>query len=214
MNKQNMKNKFSKFLNIILLILIFLSACTKSATNTVSDLNNYVVETIVKNYENGEVKEPDIVIEHIYYGSFSQSNNNEILVICKILNTPHVAGLDKTVCVLYNTNSLEMISYKEFAADNVVISDIPTSNGQDKILVLQTVTYQGISTQELHLFVIQDGEWIDDSVDPLENLDDEYFYFVEDNMIIASINDKLTSLKDISAILIWNPDTERYILIK
>ena len=35
----------------------------------------------------------------------------------RFLNTPHVAGLDKTVGILLDADSLEMVAYKEFAAD-------------------------------------------------------------------------------------------------
>lgn len=51
------------------------------------------------------------------------------------LNTPHVAGLDKTVGILLDADSLEMVAYKEFAADKVVINCIQASDGQSRILV-------------------------------------------------------------------------------
>ncbi len=209
-----MKNKVLMVLVIMLFTQIFLPACTKTTSNMVSDFNDYVVEKVVKKYEDGDVRTTDIAIEYVYHGSFSRNNGNEIFVICKILNTPHVAGLDKTVCVLLDADSLEIVAYKEFAADKVEIRDIQTSNGQKKILVLQTTTYQGISTQEIHLFTIQDGQWKDIPIEFLRDLNDEYFYFIEDDMIIVASDTKLTSLKDIIAVLIWNPDTEQYVLVQ
>lgn len=62
---------------------------------------------------------------------------------CKILNTPHVAGLDKTVGVLLEAGSLEMVAYNEFAADKVVINCIQASDGQSKTIGDESFYYIG-----------------------------------------------------------------------
>lgn len=152
------------------------------------------------------------MIDRIYYGHFSQEDANEILVLCKILNTPHVAGFDKTVAVLLEAASLKQIAYKEFNADNVSIDCVQTSTGQSKIVFIGTTTYQNISTQEIQLWGIQDNQWVDMPIESLENLSDDYFCFMGDGAIIVSSTDEMTDPVDVIAILNWNPETEQFIL--
>ena len=59
----------------------------------VSELNNRIIEKVAENYEEGNISALDIVIVRIDFGSFSQDNASEIFVLCKNLNTPHVAGV-------------------------------------------------------------------------------------------------------------------------
>lgn len=99
-----MKNRVLAVLILLLFTLPFISACGATETTAndgiFSVLTDWVTEKVMENYEDGEISASDIVIDQIYYGSFSQEDVSEIFVVCKILNTPHVAGLDKKVGVL------------------------------------------------------------------------------------------------------------------
>ena len=48
------------------------------------------------------------------------------MVLCKNLNLPHAAELEKIVGVLMDADSLNMIAYREFTADKVVVSRLQT----------------------------------------------------------------------------------------
>ena len=195
-------------------LIFLLAGCGKASDsrNSFSELSEYIVEKVMKNYEDGNINQEDIMIDQIYYGHFSRKDVNEIFVLCKILNTPHVAGLDKTVAVLLKADSLEQIAYREFNADNIEIDCMPTSTGQSKILYIGTTTYQGISTQEIQLLNIQDNQWIDTPIEGLKNLEEEYFCFMGNRAIIVSSLDQITNPADIIAVLKWNPDTEQFSL--
>ena len=180
----------------------------------VSELNNRIIEKVAENYEEGNISALDIVIVRIDFGSFSQDNASEIFVLCKILNTPHVAGLDKTVGILLDADSLEMVAYKEFAADKGVINCIQASDGQSRILVSKTTTYQGISTQEIQLLAVEGSQWVEIPIDALKIIGDESFYYMDivDDLIIVASEDKLISSEEIVAVLKWNPETEQFVL--
>lgn len=212
------KNKVLPISALVLFMLMFISACgiSKFSDNAdmFSELNNWIIEKVIENYEDGNISASNIVIDRIYFGSFSQDNVSEIFVLCKILNTPHVAGLDKTVGILLEAGSLEMVAYKEFAADKVVINCIQASDGQSRILVLKTTTYQGISTQEIQLLAIEGSQWVEIPIDALKTIGDEAFYYIDigDDLIIVTSENKLISPEEIVAVLKWNPETEQFVL--
>ena len=97
----------------------------------------------------------------------------------------------------------------EFNADNVTIDCVQTSIGQSKILFIGTTIYQGISAQEIQLWGIQDGQWLDIPIENLETLSDGYFCFMGDGEIIVS---SIADHAEIIAILNWNPDMENFLL--
>lgn len=203
---------------LVLLILMFISACgiSKSSDNVdmLSELNDWMIEKVIENYEDGNISASDIVIDRIYFGSFSQDNVSEIFVLCKILNTPHAAGLDKTVGILLEAGSLEMVAYKEFAADKVVINSIQASDGQSRILVLKTTTYQGISAQEIQLLAIEGSQWAEIPIDALRTMGEESSYHIDigDDLIIVTSENQSISPKEFVAVLKWNPETEQFVL--
>lgn len=102
--------------------------------NSYSEFSGYIAERVMEHYEDEMIAQEDIVIDRIYHGHFSSVDTDEIFVLCKISNTSHVAGLDKTVAVLLEADSLGQIAYGEFHADQVEISRIPASNRRSKLL--------------------------------------------------------------------------------
>lgn len=202
------------FLGFIITFILLLTGCgeTSDNRNSFSELSEYIVEKVMENCEDENINQEDVVIEQIYHSHFSSKDVEEIFVLCKILNAPHVAGLDKTVALLLEDDSLEQIAYREFNADNVEIDYIPTSNGKNKILYIGTTTYQGISTQEIQLLDVQNNEWIDTPIEGLQTLEGEYFCFMENSTIIVSSLDRITSPANVIAVLNWNPNTEQFIL--
>ena len=212
----------------------FISACaaTKPTANdgSISGLNDWVIEKVLENYEDGVgISASDIVIDQIFYGSFSQEDTSEILVVCKILNTPHVAGLEQKVCVLLNDDTWEMIAYKLFKADETVISCMQTSSGQSRILFLGTWESTGVRSQCVELYAIQNSEWVNMTIDIMqavptekrELLEDNCFCYIagdrmvvvyEENYHIAISSDVIANPIEVIAIFIWDPYTEQFAL--
>lgn len=175
--------------NLILIVLIMIAVClyagNRADADHLDDLNKRVADIIITNYVDGEIiSETDIAVDQIYYGSFSQENANEILVVSKILNTPHVAGLDKTATVLLAADTLELVAYREFGADIVTLECVQGHNGQKRVIAVYTTIYQGIATQEAGLFSIDNGVWNEMPIDYLEALEGEYFAFYRMNLLL------------------------------
>lgn len=223
MSKRNIKVWAILFFALFSSLVISACGSNKETKNEsiYSELNRQIINIVLENYEDGDsISAEDIAIDQIFYGTFSQEGVSEILVTCKILNQPHVAGLDKTVGVLLNTDTMEMIAYKEFSFDRVVINCMKTSSGYNRILVLGTSTTQGISTQDVCLFAIRGNQWVDTPMDVLETISvepreapgEEYYCFVTDDRMIVSYEDKLTNPEEMITILRWNPDIEQFVI--
>lgn len=190
---------------ITLCAIVFSSCGQSKATNIASSFENIIIETVKENYEDGEISVSDIVVSEIYYGTFSQSDAKEMLVVCNILNLPHVAGLDKSICILLTTDSLEVKSYKEFASDETVIKSMLTEDGFNRILVSRKTTYQGVSTQDIQLFSIQENQWVDIPIDVLNEFEEEQFFLLTEDLVIVTSKSNVMDVSDIVAILEWNP---------
>lgn len=211
-----MKKRNSVLLiHVMVLCAIIFSSCGKIKSKNIDssfiDIQNIIIQTVKENYEDGDISESDIEIAEIHYGTFSQSIEKELFVICNILNQPHVAGLDKAVCFLLTADSLEMKAYKEFASDDTVIKCFLAEDGLSRILVSEKTTYQGITSQDIQFFMIKDKQWIEIPIDALDGLETENFFFVTEDAIIVTSNNYLTDASDIIAVLTWNPDVGEFL---
>ncbi|MBQ7432712.1 MAG: hypothetical protein IJV50_04520 [Lachnospiraceae bacterium] len=209
------KNKFLTAF-FVLFTLLWMSGCASikkdADTEVLSSMDSRMISKVMENYEDGAIHAEDVAIDKIYYGAFSQTGRSELLVLCKILNMPHVGGLEQTVGVLLDSQSLEAVAYQEFPFDEVSINCVPASNGQSRILLIGTTISQGIPSQCVQLLGIEEGEWIEMPIDALKTVgnDEELFCFWAEDRIIVSSQYKWTSPEEIIAILIWNPDTEQF----
>lgn len=209
------KRNLVLLIHVMVLCAIIFSSCGKVKSKNVDssfiDIQNIIIQTVKENYEDGDISESDIEVAEIHYGTFSQSIEKELFVICNILNQPHVAGLDKSVCLLLTADSLEMKAYKEFASDDTVIKCFLAEDGLSRILVSEKTTYQGITSQEITFFTIKDKQWIEIPIDALYGFETENFFFVTENAIIVTSNNYLTDASDIIAVLTWNPDVGEFL---
>lgn len=173
MTVNDKKHKIQAIFSFLSLILMFCSACAAADnTDTISGLNQWMIEQVEENNEVG-IGASDIVIDRIYYGSFSQQDTSEILVLCKFLNMSHTGGLDRTAGIIFSVDSMEVVAYKEFGADEVMIDCLKTDNGESRILFIGTTTYQGVPTQDVQLFAVEDGQWVELPIEALETLEKE-----------------------------------------
>lgn len=212
-----LKKRITILAAVILLAALPMIGCagTKGTGDTqlLSGLNNRVIETVLENDESGgDIEKSDVVIDQTIYGSFSEADKNEVLVICKISNTPHVGGLDRRAIIILEIETMDMVAYAEVPADEVWVDTLPMSNGQDRIIFSGKSTYQGISTQDVMYFCIQDGQWMEMPVKELEILGEDCFYYLTGDVMIVTTARELKDLSDITAILTWNQDAGEFIL--
>ncbi|MCM1375157.1 MAG: hypothetical protein NC245_08730 [Muribaculum sp.] len=181
-------------------------------TQTLSEWNHRVVETVLENDESGgTVEESDVVIDQTFYGSFSQPEAKEALAICRILDTPHTGGLDRRAIVILTVDSMEVVAYDEIAADEVWIHTLPLSNGQDRVIFSGKSTFQGIPSQEVMYYCVQNGQWVETPIEELELPGEEQFYFLTGDVMIVTSAGELTDTSDITAILAWDQEVGRFI---
>jgi len=210
-----MRKRLTGYL-IATVMIMSLTACTTASRQErggFSSFSGLVAEKVLENSEIAqEISISDIVIDRMYWGSFSQEDANEILVLCKILNQPHVAGLDRTAGILMDANSLEMKAFREFAADEVEIGCFRTAGGQNRVLFIGTTVYQGISDQVVSLLAVQDNEWVEQRLNVREVFGDNAFCFMADERIVVASTADPAGPEDIMAILPWDPVTEQFLL--
>ena len=202
---------------VILLATLLVAGCagTKGTggTQLLSELNNRVIEIVLENDESGgAIAASDVVMDQIIYGSFSESETEEVLVICKILNTPHVGGLDRRAIIILGIDSMDVVAYTEIPADEVWVDTLPMSNRQDRIIFSGKSTYQGISTQDVMYFCIQDGKWMEIPVEGREAFGENCSYYLTGDMMIITSGRELTEPSDIMAILTWSQDAGEFIM--
>ncbi|MDE5892681.1 MAG: hypothetical protein K2H45_07155 [Acetatifactor sp.] len=211
-----MSKRVSIFSIIMLFLIIFMSGCAETEgaddTQLLSRLNNRVIKTVLENDESGgTITTSNIVIDQAFCGSFSKPEAEEVLVVCRILDMPHVGGLDRRAIIILDADSMNVVAYNEILADEVWISRLPVSNGQDRIIFSAKSTYQGISTQNVMYFCIQNGQWTEIPVEELEALGEDSFCFLTGDVMIVTSNSELTDTSYITAILTWNQDVGKFI---
>lgn len=213
MRKQLLAEMLTMFIVFALFVLNGCAATVGSdGTQILSELNNRIIETVLENDESGgTVEASDVVVEQTFYGSFSKPEVREVLVVCRILNTPHTGGLGRRAIIILAVDSMEVVAYNEIPADQVWVDILPVSNGQDRIIFSGKSTYQGMVAQDVMYFYIQSGQWTEIPIEELEILGENQFYFlIEDVMIVASAS-RLTDASDITAVLTWNEDEGKFV---
>jgi len=211
-----LRKRVSLFAVVILFLVFFVSGCAESTgtndTNPLSRLNNKVIEIVLENGEAGDtVTASDVVIDQTFYGSFSKPETEEVLVVCRILNMPHVGGLGRRAIIILEVESMDVVAYDEIPADEVWVSSLSMGNGQDRIIFSAQSTYQGISTQNVMYFCIKNGQWAETPIEELAALGEDSFYFLVGDVMLVTSGRELTGTSDITAILMWNQDTGKFI---
>src|SRR5690554_3560537 len=84
-----------------------------------------------------------LTFHSITYGSFTESDSSEMLVLFKVKDVPHVGGLDRTIAAIYDANTYLLKSQKTFVADYVSLQLLTDKNQRKNILYIGSVTYQG-----------------------------------------------------------------------
>ena len=147
-------------------VLFVLSACGRkemSEDGWLAKLDKLATETIIERSDGfGDMAEDgtlEIVIAKIHPGSFTQPDANEIFLDCWVKGLPHIAGLDSRVGILLNGETMEVITYKDFSGDEVMLSCPQTAKGQNRILCLSGGRSMGTHAQDISLWSVNDGRW-------------------------------------------------------
>lgn len=243
MRKMKKKNRMLFFSVSILLLsaLIFLSACGKEQEPAkeetwLTKLEQLAVETVIENSEmNGSMVERgelEVAIDKIHSGSFSRENANEIFLDCKLLHMPHIGGLDTRAGILLDADTLEMIAYKDFEGDHMMLHCLQTAKGQNRILSLAESGGQGYRWQWFELWGVRDGEWEElptgiEELIPEEHKEittgvngaeigtgDSFCYMAGGGRLVVTFEEDIAFgvrvPSELSVILVWNPFQERF----
>lgn len=172
-----------KILLTAVTIVVTVALCACSFNQTSGDLNERIIEYAEQMAERGSFEKGDIYIDSILYGSYSQSGQTEMLALCKFKNNPHVVGRDRTLAVIFSCQPMEMVASKCFYADKVVIRSLPTESGKNRMLSLGSSTFQGLTTQQIGLYYIQNGEWTEILMDEVHLHEGDMCYMVNDDKL-------------------------------
>lgn len=105
-----------------------------------------------------------LTLHSITYGSFTESDSSEMLVLFKVKDVPHVGGLDRTIAAIYDANTYLLKSQKTFVADYVSLQLLTDKNQRKNILYIGSVTYQGYTAYSMELFEIEGDRWLSKAI--------------------------------------------------
>lgn len=214
-----------------LLLCICLGLCGCSSGNDVDengntaqvekdiDLYDLIVEKASQLAEEHTFEEGDIYVDSILYGYYSQTEEQEMLALCKYRNSAHVAGLDRTLAIILSPKSMEVIAYKNFGADEVTLKRLPTE-GESKILFLGRSSSTGLTSQYVELYAIQENEWVMIPLEGIQLRGDELCYITDDNSLIVvprengAYPNQMFVLWDEQVMYSWDEHTEQFMNIQ
>lgn len=159
-----MKKRAILFLAILWAFLALSGCGEKAGTEDgwYAKIHKLAVETVMEKYEDSYMIEDgtlEIVIDKIHPGSFTQEDANEVFLNCWFKGMPHIGGFDSRAGIILNADTLEVIAYKEFSDDEVMLGCPRTAKGQNRILCLSGSGSQGTRGQTISLWSVQDGRW-------------------------------------------------------
>jgi len=132
-------------------------------------------------YLNPSTDRDIITLKEIKKGNYTNINSNELFITFHV-DAVHSAGLDRTIAVIYNANSLELITQKTFVADTVYLHILPSESTH--ILFIGDVTYQGLSTYKANLFELYGNQWVEKTIDEsFESTENLYYSFTNGNIL-------------------------------
>lgn len=190
-----MRIKMSVFI-LVLISLMLLTSCslikiTNSVNNSTGEyelLSLRLQNQIDREQDDYLTAESDkhldelIKLDSITYGSFTDLEASEILVLFKFKDIPHVGGLDRTIAAIYDADTYKIKNQKTFIADNVFIQLLENYNQCASILYIGTVTYQGFTNYDIQLLQVNIDGWIPKDVSS-EKFTNDYAFFYSDTVL-------------------------------
>lgn len=180
--------KFSRkivWVNLAICILLLLSACgpERLTTDVSHEFQERLLDSAALLIADAETDTPDIELDSIQYGCFSASSEEEICALFEYRSPKHIAGLDRTLAVIFSADDLQVVASREFAADHVQISFFPSNEDTDYIFYLGSTTYQGVPAYDYQLFKIGGAVWkpMPEAVPPFR--DTGAYHLVDDSIL-------------------------------
>lgn len=184
----NRKNSLT-FGILLMLVILSLTGCGLAKKKITTTENTDIVEIAENLAEEGTFEAGDIYVDSILYGNYTQAKESELLVLCKIKNNVHAAGLDRTLAIVFQQDSMEVVAYKEFGYDEVTLCPLPTE-AESRILFLGRTTYQNNTTQYLSLYCVEEKEWNECPIEGVEIQENDLCYITDDNKLIVVPQEK------------------------
>ena len=161
-----------KKLALGLALLLTLTACAGPAANSPSPspqpaalLDSQALAALVDwqadeylsgTFETREEAMANLVLREVYTGLTLEDGTAATMALFTVLNTPHVAGLQRTIVLLLD-GEMKPIGQTAVAADSVEFQQLDDSH----VLFLQTSRSTGISSYYLTLLKAAPGGWED-----------------------------------------------------
>lgn len=119
-------------------------------------------------------------LHSIEYGAFTEVGAEEMMVQFKVMDVPHVAGLDRTVVLICDAKTLESKHQKTFMADRVTFHLLSDLNLKYEILYIGSTTYQGFTAYGIQRFDLSKGDWATVDVSDVVFSERDAFFFADD----------------------------------
>jgi len=180
-----MKGKYRlEFGFFLMFVILSLTGCGLADKDMATTKERDIVKIAESLAEEGTFEAGDIYVDSILYGNYSQAEEPELLALCKFKNNVHVAGIDRTLAIVFREDSMEVVAYKEFGYDEVVLHLLPTE-AESRILFIGRTAYQDISEQYLLLYCVEENEWNECPIEGVEIQENDLCYITDDNKLFV-----------------------------
>jgi hypothetical protein len=215
----NLKKKYLVTALLILVVIVGVALLVKQNTSDSWNVdgnvaggkpidNQVLIEKLDKQSDESikyvyELSPDNIVVGSIYKGDFTGSGKQELLVIFKLLNTPHAGGLDCSVAAVYDQSTFELISQKTFPSDECNFRILTDNKNRGYLLFSGSSTYQGYTSYKLELWKM--GKELELLYpDNLANADDRKYEIRDEETIAVAYS--IMSNKEGSTLFEWVPE--------
>ena len=129
-----------------------------------------------------------LTFHSITYGSFTESDSSEMLVLFKVKDVPHVGGLDRTIAAIYDANTYLLKSQKTFVADYVSLQLLTDKNQRKNILYIGSVTYQGYTAYSIELLEIEKDRWLSKAISSEAFVENDAYAFTNEVLQVFDLS--------------------------
>ena len=157
----NMKNSM---ILVLMILMVTFSGCSPNPAES-DDIAGQLIAEVDRSLDDyleamGDKTLSQLLKLHsIQYGSFTEVGAEEMMVQFKVLDVPHAAGLDRTVVLICDANTLLAKHQKTFMADRVTIHLLTGLDKRSEILYIGSVTYQGYTAYGIERYDLEKVEW-------------------------------------------------------
>lgn len=205
-----------KMVLVLALAAFSLGACGKASESgsEMTALEERVIDAVMADYEEEFFLREDVVVDRIYRGAFLEPERKDSFVVCKIANMAHAGGLGRREGVLVDLQTMEVKGHIELPYDEISMTVVENADGCASLIVLGTVTYQGMSDQDVIRYKWEADGWVSEDVESISRFADEehFLYMAEESMLVTYYGDD-GNAKPLMEEYSWNPWNEAFELL-